>query len=148
MVKLARTPGETQPAYFKRRAEQMANLKTEAKCCVADVWLNRVVSWCGHIFRHPALPFFRLWQIQTDDWLQDRRDNNHNRVDCRESAGFVARWSEHWWIAVRDAEGLGWVMRRGDKEEQRRRVAFLHELIFGASQQSDLENGLIAIENG
>ena len=148
MVKLAKIPGETQPDYFRRRAAEMANLKTEAKCCVADVWLKRLVSWCGHIFRHPALPLFRLWHIQTDDWLQNRRDSNRNRVDCREAAGFVSRWSEHWWVAVRDAENLGWAMRRGDTEEQLRRVNYLHKLIFGAPQQLELENGLVAIEDG
>ena len=148
MVKLARIPGETQPDYFKRRANETTNLKTDAKCIAADIWLKRLVSWCGHIFRHPTLPLFRLWHVQTDEWLQNRRDTNQNRVNCRESAGFVSRWNEHWWAAVRDADGLGWAMRRGDHNEQMKRVVFLCEFILAAPQQLELEQGMLAIENG
>ena len=106
------------------------------------------MSWCGHIFRHATLPLFRLWHVETDEWLQDRRDNNQNRVNCRESAGFVSRWNEHWWAAVRDADGRAWAMMRGDKDEQKKRVLFLREFILRARQQLELEDGMVAIEDG
>ena len=138
-LRVQRNDGESQPHFFKRRSILLRSLQQEHRCCSTDVWLHRLVRWCTHIGRHPEFPVSRLLHIQGDAWLEERRASHNERPACRENAGFVSRWSEGWWAVVGEMEGFGWLVRKGDKTEERRRVDFLRTLIFGAE---------IAIEDG
>ena len=131
--------GEPQADYFKRRSAVLREFQTECKCCCTETWLRRLVGWCCHIARHLNFPMFRLLEVQGDAWLQDRRDSNYDRPACRESSGFVSRWSEGWWSCFGEEESLGWRVRKDNKIEANRRVDALKVLIFGAN---------VAIEDG
>ena len=146
MLRLAREDGESQPMYFHRRASVLRSLRAQAKVCVVDEWLRRLVSWYMHLYRHLEFPIARLLHTQTADWLEDRRASNHNRLDLWESLGFVTRWGEGWWWVVREELGLDWAMRRGDREQEDRRVAFLKALIFGSPLALEDEQ-VLAIEH-
>ena len=52
------------------------------------------------------------------------------RPDTRSQVGTVFRWSEGWAAAVENAEGLGWDVRRKDREAVRIRVEFLRNFFF------------------
>ena len=125
--------------------------EVQSKCDVITLWLQRLVSWCTHIMRHPTCPLARLWHIQQDSWLQARRDRFYSRPSCRVSVGFTSRWAEGWWAAVSEEEGLGWAVARGNKVEEARRVDFLREFILGINETQEdvlaLEDGLLSIEN-
>ena len=138
-LRFCRVAGETQSSFFKRRSEELQQLQVEAKCSCIDIWLHRLVRWCTHIARHPVLPIARLLDVQGDAWLEERRAEHHERVACRDSPGFVSRWSEGWWAVVGETEGFGWRVAKGDRPEERRRIDFLRTLIFGAN---------VAIEDG
>ena len=127
----------------------MADLKAQTKCCVIEVWLCRLGSWCTHIMRHPGLSLARLWHVQQDSWLQERRARFFERPACRASAGFTIRWAEGWWAAVSEADGLGWHVRKGDRQEELRRVQVLKDMIFGSEEPKEsslaIEDSVLSI---
>ena len=86
----------------------------------------------------------RLLAVQDDNWLDDRRSDNHGRPACRAEAGFVSRWAEGWWGAVASAEALGWAVETNNKIEEKRRATFLRELIFGAHDAIALDDQPLA----
>ena len=131
-VHIIRDELEPQASFFRRRAEEVNALKSLTSCCSSDVWVQRLVSWCSHINRHPSFPLARLWTIQQDCWLESRcASNTDRRPHCRASAGFVTRWGEGWWSAVHSE--FGWAVDKHDKPEMARRVTFLKALILGNS---------------
>ena len=143
---LARDPMESQAVFFKRRAAGLKELKDACKCSCVEVWLQRLVSWCTHICRHPLFPLARLIAIQDDTWLAVcRSSNRYSRPACRASAGFVSRWSEGWWSAVESGVESGWKVERGNRPQEAIRIEFLRTFLLGEDARG-LPDELVARE--
>ena len=138
--------------------------------------VQSVVKRIGHVFRHPELPICKLYSLPLEGRLaalrlQGRRcdsvsEPKHRAWELlsnlginadfpvrgwpgvRISTGFVARWGDPWFEAVRDG-GLGWSFQRNDKEGVNERTQFLLDFLSSPVQRMRaLVDDLLPLEDG
>ena len=154
--------------------ERLTSIKSQHKCHVDLFYVQTVVKWVGHCFRHPLHPISQLLSLPLDGRLNDLRSSGtetpvsnasdwawralravgldvdfpvSGRPAVRGASGFVFRWGEGWFGPIRDG-GVGWHFERTAKLEVDRRVQILLRLFSksGGSQLS-LANGALALTN-
>ena len=120
----------------------LEGIKSEFCINVQYFFIERVVSWVGHCFRHPSHPISKLLSLPLDGRLADLRSRgtetplsfsalafwnrlvdvgldvafpSSGRPAVRGSSGAVIRWGEGWLGPIRDG-GVGWDFGTDDSQ--------------------------------
>ena len=130
MLRLERNPWEAVPAFKKRMAAQMRQIRDEHCVCASTCYLEALVRWVAHCQRHPSLSASKLLTEQDDAWLATQRaSGSGDRPGTRAEAGCVSRWAEGWFL--QGQVEVGWRVLRRDRPAITERGNWLRRWLFG-----------------
>jgi len=155
--------------------ETLMQVRTELKVDVKLFFVQTVVKWLGHCFRHRHQPISILLSLPTEGRLAALRSRGpetplsvfaasnwlnlievgldiefpvSGRPGIRGTSGNVIRWGAGWFGPIRDG-GVGWEFDREAESEVARRVQILLRVFKRKRSSPDfaLEDGLLPISN-
>ena len=143
--------------------ECLQTIRSQFEIDVEFFYVQTVVNWLGHCFRHSLQPIFSLLSLPLDGRLAGLRSAgpqtlisdtsvanwlalfdaglevvfpSSGRLGVRGASGHAFRWGEGWFGPTRDG-GVGWSFERSDIPEAHKRVRILLKL-FQRNSRSTL----------
>ena len=156
--------------------EFLQHVKDLYRVDMQDFYLNCIVKYVGHCFRHQGHAISQLMSLPTERRLTELRLQGRRgqvsssswsiflrlesldltvdpptagSLGVRGHSGYPIRWGEGWFGAVRDG-GCGWGFRKDDKPEIIKRVNLLKALFKRnrAASTLPLQDLVLALQNG